>query len=141
MAGQARRTINRIGQIAIAQTRRGPGFRAICTVINRNQIAIAETQITARCQALLGLIRAIGKIIFIDRTRHSRANRILIDNRFGHIIGYDYLEPMIDCNGTSRRGVAIAICRRKGGVDGTGQTKVERGCVFIQTRRVINATN
>ena len=141
MAGQARRTINRIGQIVIAQTRRGPGSCTIRTIIDGDQIAIAETQITARRQAFLGLIRAIAQIVFINRTRNSRTNRILIDHCNRHIVGDDYLKTMIDCNGTSRRCVAVAIGRFKGGVDCASQTKVERGCVFIQTRRVIDATD
>ena len=87
MAGQARRTINRIGQIVIAQTRRGPGSCTIRAVIDGNQIAIAETQITARRQALLGLIRAVAQIVFINRARNSRANRILIDHCNRDIIG------------------------------------------------------
>ena len=87
MAGQARRTINRIGQIVIAQTRRGPGSCTIRAVIDGNQIAIAETQITARRQALLGLIRAVAQIVFINRASNSRANRILIDHCNRDIIG------------------------------------------------------
>ncbi len=85
--GQTRRTGNNPVHIVILQGGRCIIRRAICTIIDGDQIATTgQAHIATGCQAFLGRVGTIGQVVFVDRTRDSRTNGILIILNLGNII-------------------------------------------------------
>ncbi len=67
LRGQTRRPFNREGQIGIAKPRLGPICRAICTIIDADQLFAVQPQIARSRQRFLGQIGPVRQVVLIDR--------------------------------------------------------------------------
>ncbi len=154
LAGQTLRPGNRIGEVAILQSRRRARSRTIGTIVDADQIAACKPQIAAGHQIIAIAISdinrlrihacnnviAAGQIVFVHCRGRGGTNSVIIDGRNRDIIDNANTEILGDCCGRQIHRIAVPIDNFNTIFDGARQGECQVSLIFALGGIVINIT-